>query len=162
MRFSFLALLFLSLSAAAGDLTLGQKAPPLTLQAVDGTSYSTEALRGKVIILHFWATWCVPCREEMPLIARYAQVHAGQGIQVLGASIDNPGNLAEVKKVAASIGFPVGLLGSNYAGGYGRIWRLPVTFVIDRNGLLRHNGWDDDQQPLTQELLDREVTPLLG
>jgi hypothetical protein len=60
------------------------------------------------------------------------------------------------------LNFQVGLLGSAWAGGYGRMWRLPVSFVIDRDGVLRHDGWQDDQQPLTKESLERIVTPLLG
>jgi len=64
--------------------------------------------------------------------------------------------------VAKSLSFPVGLLGSPFAGGYGRIWRIPVSFVIDRGGRLAHNGWDDDRQPWTSERLPRVVDPLLN
>ena len=164
MRSSLLLLLLalgLAGRAAADDLVVGQAAPPLTLHAIDGREISTESLRGKVVILHFWATWCVPCRVEMPLLSDYVGRHADQGVVVLGFSLDNPGTLPEVRKVAAGLSFPVGLLGTAWAGGYGRMWRLPVTFVIDRDGILRHDGWKDDQQPLTKDGLDRIVTPLL-
>jgi cytochrome c biogenesis protein CcmG/thiol:disulfide interchange protein DsbE len=160
--FAFLLLLALALPAAADDLVVGRPAPPLQLHTLDGATLSTTELKGKVVILHFWATWCVPCREEMPLLSRYVDGHAADGLQVLGISIDNPGTLAEVKRMAATLDFPVGLLGGAWAGGYGRIWRLPVTFVIDRDGILRHDGWQDEQEPLTEASLDRIVTPLLG
>jgi len=159
----FLALLLALLngSALANDVELGRPAPALTLKTLDGRSISTESLRGKVVILHFWATWCVPCQVELPLLASYQKSHADQGLVVLGFSLDGANNLPQVRKVANSLSFPVGLLGSAWAGGYGRMWRLPVSFVIDRDGIMRHDGWQDDQIPLSQETLDREVTPLL-
>ena len=153
-------LIGISCPALADDLVVGQPAPPIVLHTLEGATVATADLRGKVTILNFWATWCVPCRQEMPLLSNYAAKHAGQ-VQVLGFSLDSPGTLPEVKRVAATVGFPVGLLGSAWAGGYGRMWRLPVSFVIDRNGILRHDGWRDDQLPLTAESLERIVTPLL-
>ena len=151
----------LALPAAADGLVVGRPAPPLTLHALDGTEISTESLRGKVVILNFWATWCVPCREELPLLSDYAARHASRGLVVLGFSLDNSGTLPGVRKIAAGLSFPVGVLGGAWAGGYGRMWRLPVSFVIDRDGTLQHDGWLDDQQPLTKDSLERIVTPLL-
>jgi cytochrome c biogenesis protein CcmG, thiol:disulfide interchange protein DsbE len=147
--------------AVAADLALGQPAPPLTLHTLDGRSIDTVSLRGRVVILTFWATWCDPCREELPLLSAYAARHAGQGLQILAFSLDGPDNLAAVRKVAATLDFPVGLLGSAWAGDYGRMWELPVSFVIDRAGLLRYDGWESGPEPWTQDSLDRVVGPLL-
>ena len=69
--------------------------------------------------------------------------------------------MAEVRRMAASLSFPVGLLGSAYAGGYGRVWRLPVNFTIDRAGMLVDNGWDDSSPAWTAERLEKVLTPLL-
>ncbi|OIQ95713.1 hypothetical protein GALL_222880 [mine drainage metagenome] len=80
---------------------------------------------------------------------------------MLGFSVDGPDNLQQVREVAATLSFPVGLLGSPWAGAYGRIWRIPVSFVLDRAGRLAHDGWDDAQPAWTRERLDRLVTPLL-
>jgi len=148
--------------AAADDLVVGQAAPPLILHTLDGRSIATPDLRGKIVILTFWATWCAPCREELPLLSAYAAQHTGQGLEILGFSLDNPGTLPEVRRVAATLSFPVGLLGSAWAGGYGRMWRLPVSFVIDRRGILRHDGWQDEQEPWTEARLALLVTPLLS
>lgn len=145
----------------ANALTVGQPAPPLVLHALDGQSIATRDLLGQVVIVTFWATWCEPCHEELPLLSTYALRHAAVGLQVLGFSLDSPEALPKVKEVAASLSFPVGLLGSAYAGGYGRIWRIPVSFVIDRAGRLAHNGWDDAQQPWTNERLRQIVDPML-
>jgi hypothetical protein len=95
------------------------------------------------------------------LLSAYAKAHASEGLTVFGFSLDGPDALADVRKMAASLAFPAGLLGSAYAGGYGRIWRLPVSFTIDRSGLLADNGWNDSDPPWTTERLERVVTPML-
>ena len=148
--------------ARANSLALGKPAPPLVLHTLDGHSIATDDLRGQVVILTFWATWCDPCREELPLLSAYAARHASQGLQVLGFSLDGPENLGAVRQVATGLSFPVGLLGSAWAGDYGRMWRIPVSFAIDRSGRLAYNGWDDKQPVWTAESLERIVTPLLG
>lgn len=145
----------------AASLQVGRPAPPLVLHTIDGRNISTEDLHGNVVILTFWATWCGPCHQELPLLSDYAAKHAHRGLRVLGFSLDEPASLAEVQKMAADWSFPVGLLGSAYAGGYGRVWRIPVNFTIDRNGLLADNGWDSREPAWTAERLERVVTPLL-
>ncbi len=149
------------LAPPARALETGQQAPPLVLHTLDGRTISTSDLIGQVVIATFWATWCDPCREELPLLSDYAVLHAQQGLRVLGFSLDRPEDLPKVRDVAARLSFPVGLLGSPWAGAYGRIWRIPVSFVIDRDGRLADNCWDDPQPEWTQERLRRVVDPLL-
>jgi peroxiredoxin len=167
MRSRWLAVFTLIIALASGrpalsaELSVGQPAPPLILHSLDGRSIDTASLRGQVVILTFWATWCVPCREELPLLSAYAAQHAGQGLQVLGFSLDPPAALGKVRDVASTLSFPVGLLGSNWAGDYGRMWQLPVSFVIDRNGILRYDGWKSGPEPWTEASLTRVVGPLL-
>lgn len=148
-------------SARADGPPVGQPAPPLTLHTLDGKAISTDSLRGKVVILTFWATWCAPCRQELPILSAYAKAHASQGLRVLGFSLDSPNQMDEVRRVAAGLSFPDGLLGSAWAGGYGRIWKLPVSFTINRAGILVDNSWNDDQAAWTTMRLKRIVTPLL-
>jgi thiol-disulfide isomerase/thioredoxin len=148
--------------AQASSLAIGRPAPSLVLHTLDGKSVAIDDLRGDVVILTFWATWCEPCRTELPLLSEYAARHAAKGLRVLGFSLDGPEDLAAVRQVATGLSFPVGLLGSAYAGGYGRIWRIPVNFTIDRSGLLVDNGWDDPKPAWTTERLERIVTPLLN
>lgn len=149
-------------TAYANDLQLGKTAPPLTLRTLDGREIATRDLLGQVVLVAFWATWCGPCRQELPLLSAYAERHAAEGLQVLGFSLDGADELANVRAVAATLRFPVGLLGNSRAGGYGRIWRLPVSFVIDRAGRLAHNGWEDEQPAWTADRLQNIVTPLLA
>jgi cytochrome c biogenesis protein CcmG/thiol:disulfide interchange protein DsbE len=152
----------LATDAYANILEIGQPAPPATLITLDGQHLSTADMRGQVVILTFWATWCVPCREELPLLSTYAARHAPQGLRVLGFSLDTPDQLQQVRAVARSLSFPVGLMDAKSAPGYGRIWRIPVNFTIGRDGRLIDNGWKDKKPVWTQERLESIVTPQLS
>jgi len=149
-------------SAQANGLHVGSTAPNATLVTLDGERISTVDLAGSVVILTFWATWCVPCRDELPLLSRYAAQHSTEGLRVLGFSLDGPEQMREVEQVAQSLSFPVGLLSNSSAPGYGRIWRLPVNFTIDGAGRLVNDGWKEKKPAWTAERLEQIVTPLLS
>jgi thiol-disulfide isomerase/thioredoxin len=150
-----------ALPANSKGLVVGQPAPPITLHTLDGRDIDTRELLGKVVIVTFWATWCGPCRQELPLLSRYATEHASDGLVVLGFSLDTPDDLDEVRSVSRQLNFPVGLLGDPHVPGYGRIWHLPVNFTIDRAGRLAENGWQDRRPVWTEERLKAVVSPLL-
>jgi peroxiredoxin len=149
-------------AAWAGGLHVGTPAPAATLVTLDGQRISTSELHGQVVILTFWATWCSPCRDELPLLSDYLATHADAGLRVLAFSLDTRAELAEVRRVAQSLRFPVGLMSDSSASGYGRIWRLPVSFTIDRQGLLAEDGWKEKKPAWTRERLDQLVAPLLA
>lgn len=153
---------FLAPSAAANALRVGEPAPLAMLVALDGQHISTSELLGRVVILTFWATWCSPCREELPLLSSYATKHAAEGLTVLGFALDAPDNVHEVQRVAQTLSFPVGFLADSSLPGYGRIWRIPVNFTINREGRLIDNGWKDKESTWTPARLERIVTPLLN
>jgi cytochrome c biogenesis protein CcmG/thiol:disulfide interchange protein DsbE len=146
--------------AFANDLRLGRVAPAATLVTLEGQRITTADLVGKVVILTFWATWCVPCRTELPLLAEYASRHS-EDLRVLGFSLDTPDRLPQVRLIAQQLPFPVGLLSASSAPGYGRIWKLPVNFTIDRAGILVDDGWKDKSPEWTAQRLEQIVTPLL-
>ena len=149
--------------ASANALRVGAAAPEATLITFDGQPIATSELRGRVVILTFWATWCGPCREELPLLSAYALQHAAEGLTVLGFSLDSPeDDPRKVRQVAQSLSFPVGLLANSSLPGYGRIWHIPVNFTINRDGTLIDDGWKDKDSTWTPERLERIVTPLLN
>jgi thiol-disulfide isomerase/thioredoxin len=148
--------------AQANDLRVGAPAPAATLVTLDGRRISTGELLGQVVILTFWATWCAPCREELPLLSTYSSRHAEAGLTVLAFTLDTPEKLPEVREIAEKLSFPVGFLDRSSAPGYGRIWRLPVSFTIDRAGRLAVDGWREKQPVWTRERLEQIVTPLLA
>ena len=156
-----IALSITALPLHANDLVVGKPAPPITLNTLDGQHVSLADLHGKVVIVTFWATWCGPCREELPLLSQFALAHAKDGLVVLGFSLDDADDIKQVQAVANTLSFKVGLLGDPHVPGYGRIWHLPVSFTVDRNGLLIDDGWKDKDPTWTQARLDSVVTPLL-
>lgn len=147
--------------AYGNSLRVGAAAPPATLITLGGERITTTDLAGRVVILTFWATWCGPCRQELPLLSAYALEHAKDGLTILGFSLDSEEDLKKVQAVAQSLHFPVGLLSNARLPGYGRIWRIPVNFTIDRKGRLIDDGWKDKEAIWTAERLERLVTPLL-
>lgn len=148
--------------ASANALRVGAPAPAATLVTLDGQRIATSELLGRVVILTFWATWCGPCREELPLLSAYATQHAAERLTVLGFTLDSPDEIGKVQRVAQTLSFPVGFLANSTLPGYGRIWRIPVNFTINREGQLIDDGWKDKESSWTPERLERIVTPLLS
>lgn len=119
----------------------GSQRPAFTLPAVSGGKKSIAGWDGKLVLLNFWATWCAPCRREIPLLIALQQQYGERGLQVLGVAVDNR---AAIRDFAAklSINYPV-LYGveaamdvaTNYGNEQGT---LPYTAVIDRTGRIRH------------------------
>lgn len=151
----------ISTAQAHDNLHVGHPAPPAELVTLNGRHIATRDLRGKVVLLTFWASWCEPCRKELPVLSNYAAAHRRQGLRVLAFSLDNSDTLAKVRRLAKQWSFPIGLLSQSEARGYGRMWRIPVSFVIDRHGLLRYNGWLASHTAWTLASLNQIVGPLL-
>ncbi|MBS0213768.1 MAG: TlpA family protein disulfide reductase [Proteobacteria bacterium] len=144
----------------AHGLVVGAVAPQVTTTTLDGRPFDLAADKGKVVVVHFWATWCEPCRIEMPAMEAFFRAHKDEGLAVIAISLDEPGDLARVKDAMHGISYPTALLSATQAKGYGRIWRVPLTFVIDRRGNLRRDGFKYTEI-LDAAALDREVLPLL-
>jgi cytochrome c biogenesis protein CcmG, thiol:disulfide interchange protein DsbE len=148
--------------AEARALRVGAPAPAATLVKLDGTRIATSELLGRVVILTFWATWCAPCRTELPLLSSYATEFAARGLTILGFALDEREDLPRVRKMAQGFAFPSGLVADSSLQGYGRIWHIPVNFTIDRKGLLYQDGWADKDATWTAERFNRIVLPLLS
>jgi peroxiredoxin len=146
----------------AADLSVGQAAPDIQAKLLDSNEvFQLVKQRGKVVIVNFWATWCAPCKAEMPALQSYLQQHRGDGLEVLAISMDDPKDEPMVKKMAQQFSFQVALKADANFKGLGRIWRMPTTFVIDKEGVLRKNGHVGDAEISAAEL-ESLVTPLLA
>jgi thiol-disulfide isomerase/thioredoxin len=163
MRLFILAfLLSLATSVFATDVLLGAPAPEVQTKLLNGTdSFQLSARRGKVVIINFWATWCAPCKAEMPAIQAYFDKHKDDGLEILAISMDDNRDLVEVKKVAQQYSFLMAMKSESNFKGLGRIWRMPTTFVVDRDGILRKNGHVGEAE-ITLAELEALVTPLLA
>ena len=153
--------LIISTNAFASELTVGSSAPEIQATLLDSTeSFQLSKKRGKTVIVNFWATWCAPCRAEMPAIQTYYDRHKSEGLEILAISMDEARELPEVKKIAQQFSFQFALKSQANVKSLGRIWRMPTTFIIDKDGLLRKNGHVGDAE-ITLTELEYLVTPLL-
>ena len=154
------ALLLLGAAAAAAELREGMPAPAIRAELLDGARFDSARHAGKVIVLNFWASWCKPCREEMPALDAYYRAHRAEGLEMIAISIEEPDDIAKVRRAMKDFSFPAALASAARTEGYGRLWRLPVTFVIDRRGILRFDGLKY-AKAMDLPALERIVTPLL-
>jgi thiol-disulfide isomerase/thioredoxin len=153
-------LLLLAAVPAAAELREGMPAPAIRAELLDGARFDSARHAGKVIVLNFWASWCKPCREEMPALDAYYRAHRVEGLEMIAISVEDPDDIAKVRRVMKDFSFPAALASAARTEGYGRLWRLPVTFVIDRRGVLRFDGLKY-AKVMDLPALERIVTPLL-
>ncbi len=95
------------------------------------------ALRGKVVLLNFWATWCAPCRLEMPRFIEWQKQYGPQGLQIVGVSIDDDAAPVRPFVEKLRVNYPVLMGDARLGERYGGVLGVPVTFLIDRKGIVR-------------------------
>jgi peroxiredoxin len=154
------AALLLGGGAARAAVEVGQPAPPLAGPELDGRGFDLSASRGKVVIVNFWATWCVPCRAEMPALDAFYRHYHEQGVEMIGISADRPRDRGDVVKMMQALAYPAIMLRDTSANGFGSPEALPTTFVIDQAGVVRAK-FRPDQAAVTEQSLSSAVLPLL-
>lgn len=157
MRLDIRMMFMLGLLLSAFPL-LAEPAPDFVLPSDEGNVRLSE-LRGKVVMLNFWATWCGPCRQEMPPLQALQERHASRGFVLLGINVDRRFDKAQA--MAAQLGVRYPLLhdgGKKVSGLYG-VDNMPYTVLIDRDGNIRyrHRGY----VPGVIDTYEREVRGLL-
>jgi len=135
---------------------LAGSAPAFTLMDLDGRPVSLADFRGKVVVLNFWATWCPPCRREIPDFIDLQNEYGSQGVQIVGIALDEP---EKVQAFARQHGMNYAvLIGSDEISmKYGGIEGIPTTFIVDKNGKIvnRFEGF----RP--REIFEAEIKQLL-
>ena len=136
------ALCVWSLGASA-DVT--GPAPDFTLKSSSGENVKLSELRGTVVLLNFWASWCGPCRTEMPLLDELYQEYRDYGFTILGVNLDENRDQANLLLDKIPVSFPVLFDPANSTSETYQVDAMPTTVLIDRNGKVRyhHRGYKD-------------------
>lgn len=136
-RIGIVAALAASLAAAAMSARpqVGQPATDFTLTTFDGRKVTLDELRGQVVVLNFWATWCVPCKRELPLLDAYYRHMRGSGLRVFAIATQDSLMPSQLKPLANVVSIP---FAKGIRGGYDALNAVPTNFVIDRRGVLRY------------------------
>lgn len=143
--------------ASAG---VGQPAPALVVPELNGQPFDLAALRGKVVVVNYWATWCPPCREEMPALDAFYRHYHERGVEMIGLSADRPRDRDAAAKMMQSFAYPAAMMKDARPNGFGAPESLPVTYVIDAEGIVRAK-LQPDQTVVTEQGLAALVQPLL-
>jgi peroxiredoxin len=144
-----------------GQSLLGQRRPDYTLGSVDGSRVSASDFDGKVVLVNFWATWCAPCREEMPMLMALRESRRAEGLEVVGIAMDD---VQQARDFVDELGIEYpNLVGSTDVMATMRLYgnasgTLPYSVLIDRAGFVRWSLLGVLEQPS----LEREIGALLG
>jgi thiol-disulfide isomerase/thioredoxin len=133
-------------------------APLFSVSSVNykGKILSLKKYRGKIVLVNFWATWCPPCRDEIPRLEKFYKLHKKEGFAIIGLSVNNQGEnyvLHFIKTFKGGIiTYPVGMADYSIEKAYGNIYEIPQSFLIDRNGyVVKHITGEIPRGYLTYE-----------
>jgi thiol-disulfide isomerase/thioredoxin len=139
------------------------RVPEFRVTTLSGETLGSESLQGRVVVVNFWATWCPPCRLEIPALQALHEDADPDDVTVLGLSTDRGGR-SEVEAFLDERGvtFPVAMADGDVRRAFGGIAHLPTTFVIDREGVVRHRVFGFFAPPALRAAVNRlvEASPL--
>ena len=140
LTFVFAGLLLIGTVNAAN---VQGKAPNFTLKSNTGKNIKLSELRGQVVLLNFWASWCGPCRQEMPLLEQLQQRYSALGFTVLGVNVEEDPGKAKTLLKDIPVSFPILFDTQNIVSKQYQVSAMPSTVMIDRNGNMRylHKGY---------------------
>ena len=133
------------LGSAANAMKVGDEAPDFVRTDLANKPVQLSGFRGKLVLLNFWATWCPPCREEMPAFSKWQRDYGSDRLQIIGVSMDD--DVASVKEFLGEhpVSYPIVMGDAKLAETFGGVLGLPLSFLIDEQGrvLARYQGQQD-------------------
>ncbi|ODV04203.1 MAG: hypothetical protein ABT23_01390 [Thiobacillus sp. SCN 63-57] len=133
-------------------------APPWQVTLPDGRALDSDSLRGKVVLVNFWATWCPYCRKEKPVIDRFWRDYRERGFEVVSISVDDPPEKIAVWMRDKEYAFMAAPTNASVAHAFGSVKSVPTSFIVDTEGRIRHKIAGQVHYPRLEKL----VTPLLN
>ena len=149
---------FTSRTRSDSSAMVGKLLPGFRLEDQSGTRVTNQAIEGKVVLLNFWATWCGPCRTEMPWFVEFQDRYGESGFTVLAVSMDQEGwEVVRPFIEQQGLNFPVFVGDRDFGDAFGGVDVLPITFIVDRTGKItaRHRGLVDKSE------YEKEIEALL-
>ena len=135
MVFTAIFVLFVPMLGLAKELVIGQPAPDFSATTFDGKKLSLADFKDQVLVINFWATWCTPCKQELPLLDAYFAIQQIRGLRVVAITTENSAPMQLLKPLAATVRFP---MARAMRGPYHVMTGVPTNYVIDRRGILRY------------------------
>ena len=153
------ALLVCAATTASAAVTPQAAAPDFTLRSADGRNLRLNEQRGQVVLVNFWASWCGPCRQEMPHLNRLYDKYKASGFTLLGVNIDDDPRLANAVVARMGLKFPVLLDADKTVSKLYDLGSMPATVLIDRDGRVRflHRGYRDGME----EAYEKQIRELV-
>ncbi len=154
-----LAALAATATLAGAAVTPSATAPDFTLRTADGGNLRLAEQRGQVVLVNFWASWCGPCKQEMPQLNRLYEKYRGSGFVLLGVNIDDDARLGAATAARWGLRFPVLLDADKAVARRYDLGSMPATVLIDRDGRVRylHRGYREGME----EAYERQIRELV-
>lgn len=157
--------LFLSLSLLASSTSFSHaaavsgKAPNFTLKSMSGKNLKLSEYRGQVVMINFWASWCAPCRQEMPLLEALYKKYKGLGFTLLGVNVEQDSSKASTLLKSIKVSFPILFDNKNTVSKMYKVSAMPTTVLVDKDGNLRylHHGY----KPGYERIYQKQIKALL-
>lgn len=141
-------------ASASPKVVVGQTAPAFELSLVDGTKVKSSDLLGQVVVLNYWATWCGPCKTELPLLDTYFKIQKSHGLRVYAVTTEDSLPIFKLRKLFGALAIPAV---KSVKGDYKALEGVPTNYIIDRKGRVRYAK----AAAFDLAALNRELVPLL-
>ena len=141
-----------AITAATADRT---PAPDFTLKSASGENIKLSELRGQVVMINFWASWCGPCRQEMPLLDELHERYSPMGFTLLGVNVEEDSSKAQTLLKDVPVNFPILFDQENTVSKQYDVIAMPSTVVVDRDGNIRyvHHGYKPGDENTYQDVI---------